>query len=203
MYDPLIARYCFSCPSQGSDKVAISSFRNIGQLPGAKSPAVFHVLFSCTCGEDHIGLVSHDDLDWAPVSASPGPFLNLMTSKMEYRDDDILFSAAAKIKSGNWPWSFFCYAENKMQPAVPSSFIALSPSEHRYGLLARCFSCKILSINLVTQQHLDLPFYNDKKVAVVPHIFSGDATDLADRFSDDLWSGRFDSDWQDLGEQPA
>ena len=48
----------------------LSSFRRLERLPGAAHPAVFRVLFDCPCGEDHLGLVSHDDLDWAPLGAA-------------------------------------------------------------------------------------------------------------------------------------
>lgn len=198
VYDPLSASYLFSCPSQGEQQVSISSFRTITRLPGAAHPAIYSVTFACGCGAEHVGLASHDDLDWAPISGGFGPFLNLMTSRFEQADEDALFSAATKIKAGSWPWSFYCYAENQIRPAFPSSFLALAPGEGQYGLAVRCLSCQTTSINLVSQPHLDIPFYNDRKVEVVEHVFTSDADQLAERFSHDLWCGSFDSFWQSL-----
>jgi hypothetical protein len=198
MYDPLKASYRFSCPRRGHESVSLSDFRTIERLPGARTPAVFQVVFACPCGDSHPGLVSDHDLDWAPVGTSFGAFANLMTSKFEEESSDALQIAAQKIKAGSWPWSFYCYAENQIKPASPSSFVALAPSEGHYGLLVRCLSCQTMSVNLVSQPHLDIPFYNDSKVAVVEHVFAGDSDAIVSSFADDLWSGRFDANWQDL-----
>ena len=67
MYDALTARYTFACPRREQAHVALSSFRALERLPGATHPAVYRVRFECSCGEEHPGLVSHDDLDWAPL----------------------------------------------------------------------------------------------------------------------------------------
>ena len=40
----------------------LSSFRSIERLLGAAHPAVYRVTYRCSCGSDHVGLVSHDDL---------------------------------------------------------------------------------------------------------------------------------------------
>src|ERR1700704_1820033 len=81
MYDTLTTSYTFNCPIHGETHVRLSRFRRLEQLPGARRPAVFRVEFECGCGEDHPGLVSHDDLDWAPLGLDEGAsFVNLMTS---------------------------------------------------------------------------------------------------------------------------
>jgi len=83
MYDPFTSRYAFACPTRGETHVLLSAFRSIEQLPGAAHPAVFRVRFDCACGEEHDGLVTHDDLDWAPLGLGAGEFLNLMTARLE------------------------------------------------------------------------------------------------------------------------
>ena len=72
MYDALTGRYTFSCPRREQAQVALSAFRRLERLPGAAHPAVYGVLFDCGCGDEHTGLVAHDDLDWAPLGAAVG-----------------------------------------------------------------------------------------------------------------------------------
>src|SRR5918996_2039481 len=81
VYDPLTSRYSFACPHGVDARVPLSSFRVLERLPGPQHPAVYSVLFACRCGEEHPGLVSHDDLDWAPLGGGAATtFHNLMTS---------------------------------------------------------------------------------------------------------------------------
>ena len=84
MYDPLTSRYAFACPVRGETHVLLSAFRSIEQLPGAAHPAVFRVRFGCACGEEHDGLLTHEELDWAPLGLGQGDFLNLMTASLDY-----------------------------------------------------------------------------------------------------------------------
>ena len=75
MYDVLRASYRFHCPHRPQGRlrtVALSRFRSIERLPGAAHPAVFRVVYRCDCGDDHVGLVAHDDLDYGPIAASNG-----------------------------------------------------------------------------------------------------------------------------------
>src|ERR671931_1158088 len=83
MYDALTISYTFSCPTHGETRVRLSGFRQLEELPGAAHPTVYRVEFACGCGEEHPGLVSHDELDWAPLGLQDGVFLNLMTSRLE------------------------------------------------------------------------------------------------------------------------
>src|SRR5205085_5746478 len=67
VYDALTSRYTFACPTRGESQVNLSAFRELERLPGAAHPAVYRVRFACPCGEDHLGFVSHAELDWEPL----------------------------------------------------------------------------------------------------------------------------------------
>jgi hypothetical protein len=193
MYDALTSRYTFSCPSGGETRVPLSAFRRIERLPGAAHPSVYRVRFACGCGEEHDGLVSHDELDWAPLGLAAGDFLNLMTSRVEPVAAELGDLAASRIGAGEWPWSFFCYPEECPRAAFPSSFALLSASAGSVGLAVRCPHCRGLSLNLVSEAHVDVPFHNDAEVGVVEHVFAGDALRTAEEFAAELWSSSFDA----------
>jgi hypothetical protein len=99
MYDPLTTRYTFACPARGETSVRLSAFREVERLPGAARPAVFRVRFACGCGQEHLGRVPHDQLD-----------------------SELVDLAIRRIKTGEWPWSFFCYREERPRPVFPSFF---------------------------------------------------------------------------------
>ncbi len=198
MYDGLTGRYTFACPVTGEVRLPLSAFRVIDRLPGAAHPAIYKVTFSCDCGDEHEGLVAHDDLDWAPLAGGDVSFVNMMTSKLESAAADLLELAATQIRAGEWPWSFFCYPEEQARPVFPSSFRALGAGEDRIGLAVECPSCSRTSVNLVTHRHVDVPFYNDPKVDVVEHIFSGDRETTLAAFRAELDSARFDARRRDL-----
>ncbi len=192
MYDALTARYTFACPRREQAHVALSSFRLLERLPGAAHPAVYGVRFDCGCGEEHPGLVGHDDLDWAPLGARTGRFLDLMTARTGEVADELLELAARQLKSGEWPWSFYCYPEGRARPVFPSSFVAVAPGDAWLGLAVRCPACGALSVNLVSQSHVDLPFANDERIGVVDHVFAEDALQSLEEFHAELHSSRFD-----------
>ena len=198
MYDGLTGLYTFACPVRGEVTLPLSAFRMLERLPGASHPAVFKVTFSCPCGSEHEGLVAHDELDWAPLAGSEVAFLNLMTSKLETASDELLDLAAAHIRVGEWPWSFFCFPEDRPRPVFPSAFRALSAGRERLGLAVECPSCSRTSVNLVTHRHVDVPFYNDPKVDVVEHIFPGDRQTSIEAFRAELDSRAFDARRRDL-----
>jgi hypothetical protein len=84
------------------------------QLPGPLHPAVYSVVFACGCGEDHRGLVSHKDLDWAPLGGTTAAsFHDLMTSRDGLLAAELAELAAVRIGAGEWPWSFFCRLEDR------------------------------------------------------------------------------------------
>jgi len=192
MYDALTSRYTFSCPARGESSVTLSAFRAIEQLPGASHPAVYRVVFACGCGEEHDGLVTHDELDWAPLGLEGGSFLNLMTSQLQELSLELGDLAARKIQSGAWPWSFFCYPEERPRPVFPSSFFLLAAADRSVGIAVRCPACSGVSVNLVSQTHVDLPFHNDAEIGVVRHVFTSDVEPLVDEFRSFLGSGEFD-----------
>ena len=193
MYDALTTRYTFACPARGETRVNLSAFRILDRLPGPAHPAVFRVLFDCQCGEVHPGLVSDAELDWAPLGLSEERFLNLMTARFEETAEELVDLAVRRIQAGDWPWSFYCYPEDRPRPVFPSSFFLLAPGDGSLGLAVRCPSCGRVSVNLVSHEHVDLPFHNDREIGVVPHVFTGDAERMLEEFRDDLDSGRFDS----------
>jgi hypothetical protein len=57
----------------------------------------------------------------------------------------------------------------------------------------RCPVCSSVSINLVSAQHLDVPFHNDREIGVVGHVFAADADRIAEEFAAELYSASFDS----------
>jgi hypothetical protein len=196
MYDALTTRYTFSCPERGEARVALSSFRPVERQPGPAHPVVFEVEFGCACGHEHPGLVSHDELDWAPLGlGGEQTFLNLMTASVDPLEVELADLAARRIQSGEWPWSFFCYAEERPRPVFPSAFVVLAPSGRgeEVGVAICCPACGSVSINLVSTQHLDVPFHNDREIGVVEHVFAADAERVVDEFAAELYSASFDS----------
>jgi hypothetical protein len=194
MYDALTARYRFGCPSRGETSVPLSSFRRLERLPASAHPVVFSVAFDCPCGEEHPGLVAHDDLDWAPLGLAAGTFLNLMTARVEQVAGELSDLAARRIGAGDWPWSFFCYPEQQPRPVFPSSFFLLAPGGRgqAVGVAVRCPSCGALSVNLVSHAHVDVPFHNDAAIGVVEHVFADDALRTIAEFRSELYSASFD-----------
>jgi hypothetical protein len=196
MYDTLTTSYRFACPVHGETRVLLSRFRRLEELPGAHHPTVFRVEFACGCGHDHPGLVTHEELDWAPLGVHDGTsFVNLMTSRLEPVGGELVDLAASRIKAGEWPWSFFCWPEERPRPVTPSAFKLLAPagSADRVGVAVRCPVCGRVSVNLVSRAHLDVPFVNDREVGVVEHLFEEDAAATLAEFREELWSGTFDA----------
>jgi hypothetical protein len=196
MYDALTTAYTFSCPTHGEAHVRLSRFRRLEQLPGPLHPSVYRVEFSCGCGGEHPGLVTHDELDWAPLGLEDSAtFVNLMTSRVEQLGCEFGDLAARRIKAGEWPWSFFCWPEERPRPVYPSAFMLLAPavSGDRVGLAVRCPVCDKVSVNLVSRAHVDVPFVNDREVGVVEHLFEPDASATLEEFRAELWSGSFDA----------
>jgi hypothetical protein len=197
MYDALTTRYTFACPARGETHVRLSAFRVLERLPGASHPAVYRIWFECPCGDTHPGLVTHDDLDWAPLGLGEGlgEFVNLMTAKLETFASELSDLAVRSIQAGRWPWSFFCYPEERPRPVFPSSFFLLAPGTARdtVGVAVRCPVCEQTSINLVSSSHVDVPFHDDAQIGVVEHVFAPDAERAIDEFCDELNSGEFDA----------
>ncbi len=196
MYDTLRNAYTFACPLHGEARVRLSRFRRIAELPGAAHPAVYQVEFTCGCGGLHPGLVTHDELDWAPLGLDDETsFVNLMTSGVDPVGAELGDLAATRIKAGEWPWSFFCWPEERPRPVSPSAFQLLAPGADgdRIGVAVRCPVCGRVSVNLVSSAHVDVPFVNDREIGVVGHLFAGDAAATIDEFRAELASDSFDA----------
>lgn len=203
VYDPLTSTYALSCPHRGTAHLPLSSFRTLDRLPGTARPAVFRVFFACPCGEEHPGLVSHDELDVAPLGlGSRGTFRNLMTARDDSLETELADVAATRIGAGEWPWSFFCMLEACPRPMTPSAIALIAPGVARgedwLGVAVRCPSCSTTSVNVVSREHVDIPFWNDAHVVVVDHVFEEDALRTVDRFRAELRSARFDEMRMDL-----
>jgi hypothetical protein len=196
MYDTLRTSYTFACPVHGETHVRLSRFRRLEQLPGAHHPAVYRVEFDCGCGGEHPGLVTHEDLDWAPLGLEDGTaYVNLMTSKVETIGGELGDLAATRIKAGEWPWSFFCWPEERPRPVTPSAFRLLAPAAagEQVGVAVRCPVCGKVSVNVVSRAHVDVPFVNDREIGVVEHVFGDDAAATVEEFRAELWSASFDA----------
>ncbi len=192
MYDALTGRFTFACPARGAARVTLSDFRRLERLPGAAHPAVFRIRFACACGEEHDGLLSHDELDWAPLGLAAGLFFNLMTATLAPVEEELSDLAARRIQAGEWPWSFFCYPEGRPRPIFPSSFFLLAPGDGSLGIAVHCPACARASVNLVSHEHVDLPFHHDPEVGVVEHVFRDDAARTVEEFTAELYSSSFD-----------
>ena len=162
---------------------------------GSAHPAVFSVRFECECGDDHLGLVVHPELDWEPLGLQEGAFLNLMTARIEPIEAEFADLAIRRIGGGEWPWTFFCYPEERPRPVFPSSFRLLAPGSSRdsLGIAVRCPACSRVSVNLVSAQHVDLPFHNDAEIGVVEHVFAEDVARSLEEFRGQLYSADFDA----------
>lgn len=191
--DALTGTYRLPCPANGTSRVLLSSFRQIERVPGVVHPAVFRVVFDCSCGRSHVALVGHDALDWAPLGFEEHvPYVNLMTSRREDLASELAELATARLGRGAWPWSFFCYLEDAPRPATPSSFRLLAPFPGLVAVAIDCEHCGSTSINLVTHSHVDVPFHSDARVGVVDHAFDEDALPTTDAFLAELGSATFD-----------
>jgi hypothetical protein len=210
MHDLLRARYRLACPARpdrGPRPVALSAFRRLQRLPGAAHPAVYRVAYSCDCGQEHVSLLAHGDLDYGPIAgpaageeerAAAPAFRNLLTGRMESVLDELVEVMRAELQRGNWPWRLYCSSESRLRPVFPSSLAMVSPARRRGGELVgvamRCPACGELSLNLVSEAHLDVPFYHDRVVRFVERPF-GDGRDLTlERFHEQLHSARFDAE---------
>src|SRR2546423_15480297 len=121
MYDALTGRFTFPCPARGEAHVTLSAFRQLERLPGAAHPSVFHVLFACGCGEEHDGLVTHDDLDWGPLGLQSGAFYNVMTAQLDRVVTELSDVAARRIEAGEWHRNFFCIPYTRRPPVFTIS----------------------------------------------------------------------------------
>ncbi len=205
MYDVLRAIYEFHCPTAGEDvfvRVPLSAFRRLERLPGAVHPALYRVEYHCRCGSVHVGLVTHDALDYGPLIPVETGFLNLLTGRNEPVGDEFAEVYRGHLQRGNWPWRLYCTAERRMRPVFPSCLEVVLPHAHDQlvGVAMCCPGCGQTTVNLVSEPHLDVPFFHDRVVHFLERPF-GDTRDLTiDEFRSRLYSARFDSARADLSD---
>ncbi|MEO9176879.1 MAG: hypothetical protein ABI317_15305 [Gaiellales bacterium] len=201
MWDALGHSFRFRCPASEAAFacVPLSSFRSVDRLSGAAHPAVFQIRFDCAlCGDEHAALAAHDELDHAPLA---GPLVMSFWDPLTGRvggdlGHELAQSAADRLRRGTWPWSFWCAAENRLQPGYPSGLRFVARHEQLVGVAVTCASCGSSSLNLVSRRHLDEPFYHD----AVVHSLERPATvlDEHERFQRELRTSRFDAHGTDL-----
>jgi hypothetical protein len=77
----------------------------------------------------------------------------------------------------------------------PSAFRLLSEAGPggRVGMAVRCPVCARTSINLVSREHVDVPFHNDREIGVMSHVFGSDAAATVEAFRTELYSSTFDA----------
>ena len=133
------------------------------------------VEFECGCGDEHPGLVSHDELDWAPLGLEDEtPFLNLMTSRMEDDRDRARRARGDADQGGGVAVELLLLAGGAAAAGVPVGVPAAraGAASDRVGVAVRCPVCGKVSVNLVSRAHVDVPFVNDREVGVVGHLFA-------------------------------
>ncbi len=133
-----------------------------------------------------------------PWGLQGGVFFNLMTAQLDPVEDELSERAARRIQAGEWPWSFFCYPEDRPRPIFPSAFFLLAPGDGSLGVAVRCPACAKTSVNLVSHDHVDVPFHHDGKVGVVGHVFGEDVLSTLEEFRAELYSSAFDTRRIDL-----
>ena len=161
-------------PARGEAQVLLSAFRTHRAAAGRGAPGRLPRRAStAAAASEHDGLVTHDELDWAPLGLGAGEFLNLMTARLDPVAPSSASSPPRTSERGEWPWSFFCYPEERPRPVFPS-LVHAARAGHRtaaVGLAVRCPGCRRLSLNLVSHAHVDVPFHNDAQIGVVEHVF--------------------------------
>ena len=198
MFDPLRSRYRFVCPAAEQEQARpLSAFRTIERLPGAGHPAVYKVAYVCAvCGGEHPALLSEHALDCEPITPKDDvAFVNVLTGKRESVADELRDAAERHLRRGNWPWTFYCACEHEVRPGYPSQLTRLAPTDdnRELGVAVRCAVCEGVTINLVSQRHIDEPFFHDPLLRYVDRPLAPGAGTL-ERFQHELWSSTFDQE---------
>jgi hypothetical protein len=173
MYDPLRAEYRMRCPERDPSGerrygVTLSQFMSVARLPGAQHPAVYRVEHRCAgCGGSHTALLTHDELDHAPVvgPTAGDAFWEPLTGRIGgTAGDELREAAASRVRRGDWPWLFWCAEEGCRKPLFPSEIRFAARRDDRVGIAVVCSACESASLNVVTAWHLDVPFFHDRAV---------------------------------------
>ena len=193
MYDALTARYTFACPRREQAHVALSSFRLLERLPGAAHPAVYEVRFDCSCGDEHPGLVSHEDLDWAPLGGHAGAFVDLMTSRIRRRRRPSCARPRRRTcRRGSGRGASTATRRDargrsfrpRSSPSRPASAGSGSPSAARSARRCRSISSRRRTSTSRSR--------TTSRIGVVDHVFPDDALRTVEAFRAELDSSRFD-----------
>lgn len=202
MFDALLHRYRFHCPTTNDGVwIAVSAFRRVRRLRGASTPAVFRLAYDCTCGDVHEALITHDTLDYEPLAtSSTATFVNLLTGSRELLGSEMSEFASMMIRQGHWPWTFYCHPESAARPGFPSSLRIVAPlterehsATHTVGVLVRCHACERHSVNLVSRNHLDVPYFNDEVIHYVDRMIGDDSVTTVEAFRHQLSTARLRS----------
>jgi hypothetical protein len=173
MYDPLRAEYRMRClerdpAGQRRYGVTLSQFVSVARLPGAQHPAVYRVQHDCpACEGSHAALLTHDELDHAPVVGAPAgeAFWEPLTGRIAGdAGEELREAAASRVRRGDWPWLFWCAQERCRKPLFPSEIRFAARRDDRVGIAVVCSACERASLNVVTPWHLDVPFFHDRSV---------------------------------------
>jgi hypothetical protein len=206
MYDALRNQYQLTCTAtQEAVWVSVSGFRRIRRLRGAEHPAVFRVQFDCPgCQGRHESLLSHDRLDYEPLGAEAYvTFTNLLTGTRELVGTELTELAASRIRTGGWPWTFFCHPESTVRPGFPSALRMVAPAhgatrDQRLGVVVRCFTCHRLTVNMVSSSHLDVPWFNDDQIGYLDAVLRDDELTDEESFRHQLNSSAHRLNWLGL-----
>jgi hypothetical protein len=175
MYDALRAEYRMRCPERDPDGerrcgVTLSQFVSVSRLPGAQHPAVYRVHHDCpACDGSHDALLTHDELDHAPVVGTQAndAFWEPLTGRIAGdAGGELREAAASHVRRGDWPWLFWCAQERCRKPLFPSEIRFAARRDDRVGIAVVCSACERASLNVVTPWHLDVPFFHDRAVEV-------------------------------------
>ena len=112
-------------------------------------------------------LLTHDELDHAPVVGAPSgeKFWEPLTGRIAGDSGEELREAAAShVRRGDWPWLFWCAEERCRKPLFPSEIRFAARRDDRVGIAVVCSACERASLNVVTPWHLDVPFFHDRAV---------------------------------------
>ena len=161
------------CPERDTDGarrygVTLSQFVSVARLPGAQHPAVYCVHYHCAaCGGSHDALLTHEELDHAPVVGAPygERFWEPLTGRIAGDTaEELRATAASHVRRGDWPWLFWCAEERCRKPLFPSEIRFAARRDDRVGIAVVCSACERASLNVVTPWHLDVPFFHDRAV---------------------------------------
>ncbi len=109
----------------------LSRFRRLEELPGRAAPVRLPGRVRVRVRRPSTPASSRTTTSTGRRSASSeeSTFVNLMTSNARLaRRRARRISPRTRIRAGEWPWSFFCWPEDRPRPVFPSAFRLLADS---------------------------------------------------------------------------